>query len=56
MEKNIGVEKVHPHKFRRTMATRPIEKGRMTSVARQFCADRSEAETADRASTEDTWT
>lgn len=25
--KRIGVEKVHPHKFRRTMATRAIEKG-----------------------------
>ena len=27
MGKRIGVEKVHPHKFRRTMATRAIEKG-----------------------------
>ena len=25
--KKLGVEKVHPHKFRRTMATRGIEKG-----------------------------
>ncbi len=25
--KKLGVEKVHPHKFRRTMATRVIEKG-----------------------------
>ena len=47
MGKKLGVEKVHPHKFRRTMATRAIEKGRMTSGGRQFCADRSEAETAD---------
>ena len=27
MGKKSGVEKVHPHKFRRTMATRAIEKG-----------------------------
>lgn len=27
MGKKLGVEKVHPHKFRRTMATRTIEKG-----------------------------
>ncbi len=27
MGKKAGVEKVHPHKFRRTMATRAIEKG-----------------------------
>ena len=27
MGKKSGVEKVHPHKFRRTMATREIEKG-----------------------------
>ena len=27
MGKKVGVEKVHPHKFRRTMATRVIEKG-----------------------------
>ena len=47
MGKKLGVEKVHPHKFRRTMATRAIEKGRMTSGGRQLCADRSEAETAD---------
>ena len=26
MGKKLGVEKVHPHKFRRTMATRAIEK------------------------------
>ena len=26
MGKRLGVEKVHPHKFRRTMATRAIEK------------------------------
>ena len=25
MGKKLGVEKVHPHKFRRTMATRAIE-------------------------------
>ena len=56
MGKKLGVEKVHPHKFRRTMATRAIEKGRMTSGGRQLCADRNEAETADRTSTEDTWT
>ena len=27
MGKKVGVEKVHPHKFRRTMTTRAIEKG-----------------------------
>ena len=27
MGKKLGVEKVHQHKFRRTMATRAIEKG-----------------------------
>ena len=27
MGKKVGGEKVHPHKFRRTMATRAIEKG-----------------------------
>ncbi len=27
MGKRLGVEKVHPHKFRRTMAARAIEKG-----------------------------
>ena len=27
MGKKLGVEEVHPHKFRRTMATRAIEKG-----------------------------
>lgn len=27
MGKKLGVEKVHAHKFRRTMATRAIEKG-----------------------------
>ena len=27
MGKKLGVEKVHPHKFRRIMATRAIEKG-----------------------------
>ncbi len=27
MSKRLGVEKVHPYKFRRTMATRAIEKG-----------------------------
>ena len=27
MGKKLGVEKVHPHKFRRTMDTRAIEKG-----------------------------
>ena len=27
MGKKLGVEKVHPHKFKRTMATRAIEKG-----------------------------
>ena len=27
MGKKLGAEKVHPHKFRRTMATRAIEKG-----------------------------
>ena len=27
MGKKLGVEKAHPHKFRRTMATRAIEKG-----------------------------
>lgn len=27
MRKKLGIEKVHPHKFRRTMATRAIEKG-----------------------------
>ena len=27
MGKKLGVEKVHPHKFRRTMTTRAIEKG-----------------------------
>ena len=43
MGKTSGVEKVHPHKFRRTMATRAIEKGRMTSGGRQLCADRSGA-------------
>ncbi len=26
-EKRLGVEKIHPHKFRRTMATKAIEKG-----------------------------
>ncbi len=26
MGKKLGVEKVHPHKFRRTMATRAIER------------------------------
>ena len=56
MGKKLGVEKVHLHKFRRTTATRAIEKGRMMSGGRQLCADRSEAEIADRASTENTWT
>jgi len=27
MGKKLGIEKVHPHKFRRTMAARAIEKG-----------------------------
>ena len=31
MGKKLGVEKVHPHKFRRTMATRATEKGMRTS-------------------------
>ena len=47
MGKKLGVEKVHPHKLRRTMSTRAIEKGCMTSGGRQLCADRSEAKTAD---------
>lgn len=35
MGKKLGVEKVHPHKFRRTMATRAIEKG-MPNRYRKF--------------------
>ena len=36
MGKKLGVEKVHPHKFRRTMATRAIEKGMPMNRYRKF--------------------
>ena len=39
MGKKLGVEKVHPHKFRRTMATRAIEKGMPIVYHKSTCND-----------------
>ena len=39
MGKKLGVEKVHPHKFRRTMATRAIEKGMPIVYHKSACND-----------------
>ncbi len=40
MEKKLGVERVHPHKFRRIMATKEIEKGYHLLLIREKTRER----------------